>query len=144
MPPRQRSSPSPLPCGFTGVSAPWAKPARPAATANIRTCPRMVPPKTQAFLRFAHAKSEASLTCSCCPVDEPFGLRPSGLGRAQDPHADGARHRVAAVLHAHLAQDLLDVVLDRIRADIEDACDIEVGLAVADPAQDLGFAAGDA
>src|SRR6266480_5217843 len=47
--------------------------------------------------------------------------------------ADGVR----AVLDVELAQDLLDVILDRERADTQDGSDLEVALAEMDPAQDL-------
>ena len=56
---------------------------------------------------------------------------------------NGAGRGRGAVLDAQFHEDLLEMFVDRPGADVEDFADLAVGLAAADPQQDLGFALGE-
>src|SRR5262245_64539660 len=57
--------------------------------------------------------------------------------QAEDPERESSADGLGAVLNVQLAQDLLDVVLHRERADPENRADLDVALAEVNPAKDL-------
>src|SRR5205807_799746 len=66
-----------------------------------------------------------------------FPLRLSRSSDVENGQLEGPADCVRAVLNVELAQDFLQVILHRGRADAEDGSDLEVALAEMDPAQDL-------
>src|SRR5690242_18083105 len=67
-------------------------------------------------------------------------IKSSGV---QNPQLERLADRLGAVHDVELAQNLLHVVLDRERADLEDRADLEVALAQVDPLQDVLLAGGE-
>jgi len=54
--------------------------------------------------------------------------------------ANGASGGRGAVFHAELDENLLEVFVDRARADVQDRADLAVGLAAAQPQEHFRFA----
>src|SRR5438094_8182300 len=70
---------------------------------------------------------------------DPEDLSPSYLW-IEDAQLERLADRLRAVHDVQLAQDLLYVVLDGERADLEDRADLEVALAEVNPLQDVQLA----
>src|SRR5262245_65189248 len=62
------------------------------------------------------------------------------LVQVHEPATQGHRHRMRAIAHAQLAEDAVDVVLDRRLRDPEPARDLAVVVSARHAAQDLGLA----
>src|SRR3954453_15901276 len=62
---------------------------------------------------------------------------------SDDSASNSVDRGLDAVLDLELHQDVRDVVLDRLRADVERLCDLRVVLSVRDQAQDLELAVGE-
>src|SRR5262245_56364841 len=100
---------------ITTVASPIAK----TTTARKR-------PTTREYKAAIRSIGRASLEAPTGPLD--------------DPAADGVDRRLDAVLDLQLHEDVRDVVLDRLRADVQRLGDLRVVLAVRDQAQHLELA----
>src|SRR5690349_13176126 len=69
--------------------------------------------------------------------------RPAPPPSSDDPAPDRVDRRLDAVVDLQLHEDVRDVVLDRLRADVQLARDLSVVLAVRDQLQDFDLAVGE-
>src|SRR6185312_4355034 len=69
--------------------------------------------------------------------------RPAGAAALTRQRSDGAGGGGGAVLDAQLDENLLEMLVDRARADVEDFSDLAVGFTAAQPEEHFRFAAGE-
>src|SRR3954454_4942279 len=69
--------------------------------------------------------------------------RPSGRSEGDQPQSDGLDDRLAAALHAELAEDGIDVELDRVVADAQPLGDPLVGEPLTEELQHLALPRGE-